>query len=167
MGRNSQRRRSTRTGRKSVPEPDVSEISRARTAKRLRADIATWLENPSKGPGGSFIEGDHPSAPTAVFAVLMGWLVAAREAITEEQACEAVDWVHDSLGIAHDDLMYAAGLIGHPDASPDVTLNEAVEHYGDNDGLTFVLYMLLLSGGLVATVGGGDPDWLRQFDLTA
>ncbi|OEV30476.1 hypothetical protein AN219_10620 [Streptomyces nanshensis] len=127
------------------------------------------MENPSKGPGGTFIEGDHPSDPTMVFGVLMGWLVAAREAITEEQACEAVDWVSDALGIAHEDLLYAAGLIGHPDADPDVTLNQGVEHYGDDDNgeMPFVLYMLLLSGGLVATVGGGDPEWLRQFDLKA
>ncbi|MCX4683929.1 hypothetical protein OG401_06315 [Kitasatospora purpeofusca] len=165
MGRNSQRRRSARQqGRGTIDRPDVSEISRARTAKRLRADIAEWLADPSKGPGGSFIEGDNPSDPVAVWAVLMHWLVSAREQISAQDANNAVDWVSDSLGIQKDDLLRAAGLIGHPDA-PDGTLSEAMEHYGD-DPLHFTLYMLLLSGGLVATVGGGEPDWLRQFDLT-
>ncbi|SFD12336.1 hypothetical protein SAMN05421773_1105 [Streptomyces aidingensis] len=98
-----------------------------------------------------------------VFSTLIHWLVAAREQITEEQAREAVQWVSDTLRVAQDDLVYAAGLIGHPDAPP-VTLNEGMEHYGENP-LTFVLYMLLLSGALVATVGDGNPDWLRQFDL--
>lgn len=121
------------------------------------------MANPSKGPGGSFIEGEHASDPTMVFTTLMFWLVAAREQITEKQAREAVEWVSDTLGIAHDDLIQAAGFIGHPDA-PNITLNEGMEHYGDNP-ITFVLYMLLLCGGLVATVGEGDPDWLRQFDL--
>ncbi|MFJ9011491.1 hypothetical protein [Streptomyces canus] len=50
----------------------------------------------------------------------------------------------------------AAGSIGHPDA-PDVTLNEAVERYG-GDPLNFTLYMMMLCGGLVATVGEGDSD---------
>lgn len=68
-----------------------------------------------------------------------------------------------ALGIVHDDLVQAAGFIGHP-AAPSITLNEGVEHYGD-DPITFVPYLLLLCGGLVATVGGGEPDWLRQFDL--
>ncbi|MFJ2909556.1 hypothetical protein ACIO8F_09070 [Streptomyces sp. NPDC087228] len=164
MGRNSQRRRSARAMRKiRATAPDLSEISRVRTAKRLRADIASWMENPSKGPSGSFIEGEHASDPAMVFTTLMFWLVAAREQITEDQAREAVEWVSGTLGIVHDDLVQAAGFIGHPDA-PTITLNEGMEHYGD-DPITFVLYMLLLCGGLVATVGDGDPDWLRQFDL--
>ncbi|MEU7419711.1 hypothetical protein [Streptomyces antibioticus] len=166
MGRNSQRRRSARAAKAERDvRPDLSEISRARTAKRLRADIATWMDNPSKGPGGSFIEGEHPSDPTAVWAILMGWLVSAREQITEEQARDAVRWVSDSLGIKHDDLVQAAGFIGHPDA-PNVTLNEAIEHYG-GDPINFTLYMVMLCGGLVATVGDADPDWLKQFDLSA
>ncbi|MEV0177070.1 hypothetical protein AB0I00_38955 [Streptomyces sp. NPDC050803] len=166
MGRNSQRRRSARASRTGHNvAPDVSEISRVRTAKRLRADIASWMRNPSQGPGASFTEGEHPSDPTAVWAILMGWLVGAREQITEEQARDAVRWVSDSLGIQHDDLLHAAGFIGHPDA-PDVTLNEAVERYGD-DPMLFTVYMVMLCGGLVATVGDADPDWLKQFDLTA
>jgi len=165
MGKNSQRRRSARQqSKQNVSRPDVSEFSRARTARRLRADIAAWLENPSKGPGGSFLEGENPSDPVAVWAVLMHWLVSAREQLSEQEARDAVDWVSNSLGIQRGDLLKAAGLIGHPDAEGGLTLNEAMEHYGD-DPLHFSLYMLLLSGGLVATVGEGDPEWLRQFDL--
>ncbi len=48
---------------------------------------------------------------------------------------------------------------------PNLTLNQAVERYGNP--MAFVLSMVLLSGGLVATVGGADPDWLKQFDLTS
>ncbi|WP_431782062.1 hypothetical protein [Streptomyces chumphonensis] len=121
------------------------------------------MENPSEGPGATFIEGEHPSDPTAVWAILMHWLVAAREQISEQQAREAVEWVSDSLGIKHDDLVQAAGFIGHPDAA-NMTLGEAVEHYG-GDPITFTLYMVMLCGGLVATVGDGDADWLKQFDL--
>ncbi|MCK8676480.1 hypothetical protein [Streptomyces lichenis] len=64
----------------------------------------------------------------------------------------------------YDDLLQAAGFIGHPDA-PDLALGEAVEHYGDP--IAFTLYMVLLCGGLVATVGDADPDWLKQFDLVS
>jgi len=39
-----------------------------------------------------------------------------------------------------------------------------VEHY--RGALPFIVYMVLLSGALVATVGVGNPDWLRQFDVT-
>ncbi|WP_432096413.1 hypothetical protein [Streptomyces sp. bgisy100] len=164
MGRNSQRRRARATRTAHDVRPDLSEMSRVRAQKRLRADIATWMKDPSKGPGGSFIEGEHPSDPTMVWAILMAWLVGAREQITEAQARHAVQWVSDSLGIQHDDVLQAAGFIGHPDA-PSLTLNEAVEHYGDP--IAFTLYMVLLCGGLVATVGDADPDWLKQFDLAS
>ncbi|MFF5439619.1 hypothetical protein [Streptomyces achromogenes] len=60
---------------------------------------------PVQGAGGVVHEGEHPSDPTAVWAILMGWLVAAREQITEKQARDAVRWVSDSLGIKHDDLV--------------------------------------------------------------
>lgn len=163
MGRKSRRRRDTHVARADRDvKPDLSEISRVRTARRLHADIATWMADPSQGPGSSFLEGEPPADPVAVWAILMGWLVGAREQITVEQAREAVRWVSDSLGVQHDDLVQAAGFIGHPDA-PDVTLNEAIERYGSNP-VTFTLYMVMLCGGLVATVGDGDPDWLKQFD---
>ncbi|MET8518212.1 hypothetical protein [Streptomyces sp. NPDC005077] len=99
-----------------------------------------------------------------VWAILMAWLVGAREQITEDQARDAVEWVSGSLEIQYEDLLQAAGFIGHPDA-PSLTLNEAVEHYGDP--IAFTLYMVLLCGGLVATVGNADPEWLKQFDLVS
>lgn len=162
MGRKAQRRHADRRSRDSY-QPDVSEVSRARAAKRLRADIATWLENPTAGPPSSFMEGERPVDPVAVSAVLLHWLVAAREKITPEQARQAVTWLSDTLGIVEDDVVYAGGLIGHPNA-PNVTFNDGVEHYGGE--LPFLVYMLLLNGALVETVGDGNPEWLRQFDLT-
>jgi hypothetical protein len=140
-------------------QPDVSEVSIARVAKRLRAGISIWLEDPPKGPPHSVLD---DLDPTAEAAVLMGWLAGSREQITSEQARGAVTWLSDTLNIDATDVTYAAGFIGHPDA-PDVTFNEGVEHYGGM--LEFILCMILLSGALVATVAGGDPGWLRQFDL--
>ncbi|MEU9025951.1 hypothetical protein AB0D46_00085 [Streptomyces sp. NPDC048383] len=99
-----------------------------------------------------------------IWAILMAWLVGAREQINEDQARDAVHWVSDNLGIQHHDLLQAAGFIGHPDA-PNQTLDEAVAHYGNP--VAFTLYMVLLCGGLVATVGKADPDWLKQFDLVS
>jgi hypothetical protein len=59
----------------------------------------------------------------------------------------------------HDDLR-AAGFIGRPEA-PNVTLNEAIERYGA-DPIKITPYMVMLCGGLVATVGDADPDRLEQ-----
>ncbi|MGV9687798.1 hypothetical protein ACWDUX_01610 [Streptomyces sp. NPDC003444] len=87
-----------------------------------------------------------------------------REQITEDQVRDTVYWVSDSLGIRYEDLLQVAGLTGHPDGS-DLTLSKAVAHYGGP--MPFVLSMVLLSGGLAATVGGADPNWLKQFDLTS
>lgn len=115
---------------------------------------------PAKGPPHSVLDDDLD--PTAVAAVLMGWLAGSREQIRPEQARGAVTWLSDTLNIDATDATYAAGFIGHPDV-PDVTFNEGVEHYGGM--VEFALYMILLSGALVATVGDGDPGWLRQFDL--
>jgi hypothetical protein len=56
--------------------PDVSEVSLARVAKRLRAGISTWLEDPLQGPPGSVLDDDLD--PTAVTAVLMAWLAGSR-----------------------------------------------------------------------------------------
>lgn len=105
---------------------------------------------------------DDDLDPTAVAAVLMGWLVGSREQITPEQARGAVTWLSDTLNIDATDVTYAAGFIGHPDA-PNVTFNDGLEYYGGT--LEFTLYMMLLSGALVATVADGDPEWLRQFDM--
>ncbi|SMD27605.1 hypothetical protein [Kibdelosporangium aridum] len=106
---------------------------------------------------------DSAADPVAVSAVLLHWLVAARGHITQEQARDAVTWLSDTLGVVEDDLVYAASLIGHPDA-PGVTFNDGVERFGGV--IPFVLYMMLLSGALVATVADGDTEWLRQFDLS-
>jgi hypothetical protein len=68
---------------------------------------------------------------------------------------QAVTWLSNTLGIDENDLVFAGGLIGHPD-SPNATFNDGVESYGG--ALPFMLCMILLSGALVATVGNGDPE---------
>ncbi|WP_238995461.1 hypothetical protein [Streptomyces cyaneogriseus] len=74
--------------------------------------------------------------------------------------------LHRPLPVRSDKAAYfqAAGITGHPDA-PDLTLSQAVERYGDP--VAFTLHMVLLGGGLVATVGDADPNWLKQFDLVS
>jgi hypothetical protein len=162
MGRDARRRQARKKSRSDY-QPDVSEISRARVAKLLRADIAGWLKDPAAGPPGSFMAGDPAADPVAMSAVLLHWLVSAREHITPQQAREAVTWLSDTLGLVEGDVVYAAGLIGHPDA-PDVSFNDGVDQFGGM--VSFLLYLVLLSGALVATVADGDPEWLRQFDLS-
>lgn len=161
MGRKAQRRRADRR-HGDDNQPDVSKVSRARAARRLRADIANWMENPSAGPTSSFMDGDPSVDPVAVSAVLLHWLAGAREQITQETARQTVAWLSETLGIDEADIVYAAGIIGHPSAPSNVTFNDGVKHYGGL--LQFTLYMLLLNGALVATAGQGNPEWFRQFD---
>jgi hypothetical protein len=159
-GKDQQRRARKAKQAREDYRPDVSEVSIVRVAKRLRSGISTWLEDPPKGPPHSVLDDDLD--PIAVAAVLMGWLAGSREQITPEQARGAVTWLSDTLDIDATDVTYAAAFIGHPDA-PDVTFNEGVERYGGM--VEFTLYMILLSGALVATVADGAPGWLRKFDL--
>ncbi|MFI8941118.1 hypothetical protein [Streptomyces syringium] len=93
--------------------------------------------------------------------VVFGWLVGAREAgLAPREAGRAVEWIRDAFGAdAERAVLMLAGLIGHPDAR-DGTVDDAMDELGD----AFLPAALWLVAGVVATAGGGDTAWLRQFD---
>lgn len=93
-----------------------------------------------------------------------GLPTAARKATDLQWPAVAVVGPMVTSGAADGGDEGAVDQDNHPDA-PDLTLNQAVEGYGNP--MAFVLSTVLLSGGLVAAVGGADPDWLKQFDLTS
>ncbi|MEU2850544.1 hypothetical protein AB0K71_06505 [Streptomyces syringium] len=93
--------------------------------------------------------------------VVFGWLVGAREAgLAPREAGRAVEWIRDAFGAdAERAVLVLAGLIGHPDAR-DGTVDDAMDELGD----AFLPAAIWLVAGVVATAGGGDTAWLRQFD---
>ncbi|MFV8130648.1 hypothetical protein [Streptomyces syringium] len=97
-----------------------------------------------------------------LLAVVFGWLVGAREAgLTPREAGRAVEWIRDACGAdAERAVLILAGLIGHADAW-DGTVEDAMDELGD----AFLPAAIWLVAGVVATAGGGDTAWLRQFDL--
>jgi hypothetical protein len=103
-------------------------------------------------------------ASTAV-AVLLGWLVGAREHVTEVEAkpilgSAAVDWVRANLGSDEaGQALMLAGALDHP-LAPQLTMADAVERLGD----ALLPALLWLVAGLTATAGDGDPDWLGRFE---
>jgi hypothetical protein len=101
----------------------------------------------------------------ATFAVLAGWLTGAREkGLSEADAKSTLDWVRSIDTAADNATDYAlrvAGLIGHPGAPQSVTVDQMFDEIGP----VLIGAMVLIAAGLVATVGGDDAYWLRQFDL--
>ncbi|MEW2575790.1 hypothetical protein [Streptomyces syringium] len=97
-----------------------------------------------------------------LLGVVFGWLVGAREAgLAPREAERAVEWIRDAFGAdAERAVLILAGLIGHADAR-DGTVDDAMDELGD----AFLPAAIWLVAGVVATVGGGDTAWLRQFDL--
>ncbi|MEU2513045.1 hypothetical protein [Streptomyces syringium] len=97
-----------------------------------------------------------------LLGVVFGWLVGAREAgLAPRDAGQAVEWIRDTFGAdAERAVLMLAGLIGHPEAR-DGTVEEAMDELGD----AFLPAAIWLVAGVVATAGGGDTAWLRQFDL--
>jgi hypothetical protein len=102
----------------------------------------------------------------STFALLASWLTGAREnGLSEADARLALGWVSSIDTDADSVTDYAlrvAGLIGHPDAPQDMTVNELIDEMGP----VVIGAMALIAAGLVATIGHGDAYWLRQFDLT-
>jgi hypothetical protein len=95
------------------------------------------------------------------FGVLMAWLAGAREAMGNEIAIPALDWVGTALGEdLRSTVLPLTGVLGHPDA-PDLTVNEALDEVGDQ----VVPALLCLVAGVVATALGGDAERLMEFDL--
>jgi len=97
-----------------------------------------------------------------LLGVVFGWLVGAREAgLAPREAERAVEWIRDACGAdAERAVLILAGLIGHADAW-DGTVDDAMDELGD----AFLPAAIWLVAGVVATAGGGETAWLRQFDL--
>jgi hypothetical protein len=105
-------------------------------------------------------------ASTAV-AVLLGWLVGAREHVADAEAGAdpalgpgAVDWVRANLGADESgQALILAGALDHP-LAPQLTMADAVERLGD----ALLPALLWLVAGLTATAGDGDTGWLGRFE---
>jgi hypothetical protein len=92
------------------------------------------------------------------FAVLTGWLAGARE--HGIKADTALDWIGRHLDEEAGDAARELGsLVGHATA-PEISVEEA----GDRLGPVLAPALVWLAAGVVATAGGGDAHWLRQFD---
>jgi hypothetical protein len=132
-------------------------------ARGLIGAFASLLENADEDSGEQ-----HGRAAgwtfQATFALLAGWLSGAREnGLTDANARNALDWIRSIDTVAYNATDYAlraAGLIGHPDAPQDMTVNQLIDEMGP----VVIGAMVLLVAGLVATTGRGDACWIRQFD---
>ena len=146
--------------------------SPAVAAEGLRALVAATLSERTAEPGRAlarvFLAEEDTDvaalrASTAV-AVLLGWLVGAREHLEDASAGPAaVDWVRTSLGTDEaGQALTLAGALDHP-LAPQLTMAGAVERLGD----ALLPALLWLVAGLTATAGAGDPDWLGRFEPRA
>lgn len=104
-------------------------------------------------------EADNGTALSLVFACLLGWLVGARS--TGISGAAVVNWTSAHLSEpAAGTAIRASGLVGYPFA-PNLTFNELNAELG----LQSIAALVWLAAGVVSTAGGGDANWLRQFDL--
>jgi hypothetical protein len=98
-----------------------------------------------------------------------GYLVSFKDAgLPREQLDAAVNWVGDEQGAEYaGPAAMVAALAGHPGSQAllaqqlgveDVTLDQLVDFLGAD----FFPAMIWLCCGMVATVGFGDVEWLRQ-----
>lgn len=101
---------------------------------------------------------DDAEVLVTVNACLLGWLVGAREAGIRSSA--AVAWANANLS---EDAAAAtervSGLIGYT-LIPDLTVSQVHDELGP----LAIAAMIWLAGGVAASAGGGDANWLRQFD---
>lgn len=92
--------------------------------------------------------------------VLMHWLVAARESLDVPPGPAAVSWIDSHLGPEQaGQALILAGLLGHV-GTAKVTVSQALEQLGEG----LVPALLWLVAALTATAGGGNVEWLVQFD---
>lgn len=140
----------------------------ASVADGLEQVVAIIIRHHDAEPARRLIEADVPadtsedaafSLNDVMFAVLLGWLVGAREVLNAEQAITALDWVYDLDREAGEQTKVISGAIGHP-AGPSLTIREA----GDQLGAPLFSALIWLAAGVVATAAHGEARWLRQFD---
>ncbi len=103
-------------------------------------------------------EEDDGTTLNLVFACLLGWLVGAKA--TGISGAAVVNWTSAHLSeTAAATAIRASGLVGYPFA-PNLTLSEL----NDELGIHTIAALVWLAAGVVSTAGGGDANWLRQFD---
>jgi hypothetical protein len=155
---------------------DVDETGEAVTAvaaSGLRTLVAQTLSTGSVDPAHAFVDtfndlfdnadelGAAELIATTTVTVMLTWLAGARERLDHAPGPAAVDWVRSHLGPdPADQALTLASLLDHPQA-PKLTMAHAVDQLGD--ALPPVLLWLVT--GLTATAGGGNVEWLAQFDL--
>jgi len=145
----------------------------AEAADGLRALVAETLATASVDPGHALVDAlDDAVADTddaepaglaasVTVAVLLGWLTGARERLDVAPGPAAVDWVNSHLGPdPASQVLVLAGILDHP-LAPKLTVAQAFDQLGD----ALLPALLWLVAGLTATAGGGDVEWLAQFDL--
>jgi hypothetical protein len=108
-------------------------------------------------------EGDSEGAPGTpiAFAILAGWLSAARDDHADAQIADRVlAWVHSSLGPECARLATpAAGILGAA-ANGDLTVQQLADELQED----FLPALVWLTAGVVAEYGGGDVAWLRRHE---
>ncbi|MBU3749149.1 MAG: hypothetical protein FGM52_01630 [Mycobacterium sp.] len=153
-------------GYRGEPDDDEDEGDVAYVAHGLQLVVAeTLLSGGDEQPALRFVEGllnglEHDDGVTValIFGCLMSWLAGVRERGIGGAA--AVKWANEHLSEdAAAAALRASGLLGYPYA-PDLTVSELHVELGP----VAIAAMIWLAAGLVATAGGGDATWLRQFD---
>lgn len=106
-------------------------------------------------------DGEGVSGLSVAFAILAGWLSAAREDHADSQVADkALEWVHSSLGPERARLAApAAGILGAA-ANPDLTVQQLADELQED----FLSALVWLTAGVVAEYGGGDVAWLGRHE---
>jgi len=124
----------------------------------------------------SVLELDHEDAGRLVASLIAraaGYLVSFKESgITQEQLDAAVTWIGAGQGAGYaGPAAVAAALAGHRGSQALLAKRLGVEEPTLDQLATFLdaeffPAMIWLCCGLVATVGEGDVDWLRQHRIS-
>jgi len=122
---------------------------------------------------GSLLELDHVDKDrlvTLLIARAVGYLVSMRESgVTVDQLDAGVSWLGDNFGAEYaGSAGVAASLAGHPASNEFLTEKLGVReitfaHLAEFLDVDFFPAMIWLCAGMVATVGDGGVDWLRQY----
>jgi hypothetical protein len=136
-----------------------AETARVFTAQVMATDLAVGEEI-------GVTEDDEGGVPglSMAFAVLAGWLAAAREDVVDPRMADRViAWIGAGLGSdCARAAERAAGILGAETAG-DVTVQELADELQDD----FLPVLIWLAAGVVAEYGNGNVGWLghgEEFD---
>lgn len=131
-----------------------AEPARVFAARVIDTDVAVGEEFGETDDG----EGGAPGLSLA-FAVLAGWLTAARAELADPRMADTVIlWIESSLGVdCARAAGRAAGILG-ADSAGDLTVQGLAEELNAD----FLPSLVWLTAGVVAQYGDGDVGWLRR-----